>query len=60
VKSRGSISPPHDPVIVGKIVRLLAKLGTAEKWVPAFPTELVRGLKAHGTTTGGLRIPVGR
>jgi hypothetical protein len=25
-----------------------------EPWVPAFPTELVRGLKAHGTTIGGL------
>ena len=26
--------------------------GAAHIWVPAFPTELVRGLKAHGTTTG--------
>src|SRR5205085_9960341 len=24
--------------------------GTADRWVPAFPTDQVRGLKAHGTT----------
>jgi hypothetical protein len=23
---------------------------SAQEWVPAFPTELVRGLKAHGKT----------
>ena len=26
---------------------------TAEKWVPALPTDQVRGLKAHGTTARG-------
>src|SRR6516162_34506 len=27
----------------------LAAAGATEIWVPAFPTELIRGLKAHGT-----------
>jgi len=29
---------------------LLEKSEAVAQWVPAFPTELVRGLKAHGTT----------
>jgi len=29
----------------------LEKSEAAAQWVPAFPTEQVRGLKAHGTTT---------
>jgi hypothetical protein len=28
----------------------LSKARAAEEWVPAFPTDQVRGLKAHGTT----------
>jgi hypothetical protein len=35
---------------------LLEKYGVVEEWVPAFPTELVRGLKAHGTTIDNARI----
>ncbi len=29
----------------------------ADKWIPAFPTEQVRGLKAHGTTIGWSVVP---
>jgi hypothetical protein len=29
---------------------VLEKSGATERWVPAFPTDQVRGLKAHGTT----------
>src|SRR5438128_1734592 len=28
----------------------------ADQWVPAFPTDQVRGLKAHGTTHFFLRV----
>jgi S-disulfanyl-L-cysteine oxidoreductase SoxD len=35
---------------LGKALRQLEKRGFAEAWVPAFPTDLVRGLKAHGKT----------
>jgi len=28
----------------------MAQDSGAEKWVPAFPTDQVRGLKAHGMT----------
>ena len=48
----GSILPRHDHSKVGKALPLLENTGGAARWVLAFPTELVRGLKAHGTTTG--------
>jgi S-disulfanyl-L-cysteine oxidoreductase SoxD len=35
---------------LGKALRLLERRGVAETWIPAFPTDQVRGLKAHGKT----------
>jgi hypothetical protein len=35
----GSIVPPHELVIVGKLLQLLEKFGAAEPWVPAFRRE---------------------
>src|SRR5437667_7675634 len=39
---------------VGKGWRLLDELGVVDGWVPACPTDQVRGLKAHGKGTSGL------
>src|SRR5215469_15474400 len=33
---------------VGKAMQLLARFEPTQPWIPAFPTALVRGLKAHG------------
>jgi hypothetical protein len=46
----GRIVPRHEPILAGKalLLRFPQKFRAAEVWVPAFPTELVRGLKAHG------------
>jgi hypothetical protein len=32
----GSIVPPHELVVVGKLLQLLEKFGASEPWVPAF------------------------
>ena len=32
----GSIVPPYELVVVGKLLQLLKKFGAAEAWVPAF------------------------
>jgi len=37
-------------------MRWLEKFEAMGPWVPAFPTDQVRGLKAHGKTMGNLRI----
>jgi hypothetical protein len=46
----GSISPSREAAKVGKTLPLLRDSRAAELWVPASPTDQVRGLKAHGTT----------
>jgi hypothetical protein len=51
-----SIAPRHERVAVGKAVLLLEKYEVLEEWTPAFPTELIRGLKAHGTTMDNSRM----
>ena len=37
-------------VIPAKAGIHLSTVSGADKWVPAFPTDQVRGLKAHGMT----------
>ena len=48
-----------DPIDFPFAVVIPAKAGThraaarlAEMWIPAFPTDQLRGLKAHGMTIG--------
>jgi hypothetical protein len=42
------------PLIIGAVSSLPENFAFAEARVPAFPTDQVRGLKAHGTTIGKL------
>ena len=53
--SRGPLLRGTNLSSMGKALQLLGKLGAVEGWVPACPTEHVRGLKAHGKTSNGLR-----
>ena len=44
--------PQHELIQTDKALPLPEKSGASDQWVPAFPTEQVRGLEAHGTTRG--------
>jgi hypothetical protein len=54
-ESRGPLLRGTNLSSMGQALRLLGKLGAVEGWVPAGPTDPVRGLKAHGKTSNGLR-----
>ena len=41
------------PMLPPKILPAPCETGAVHIWVPAFPTEQVRGLKAHGTAQEG-------
>ena len=44
------MAPQQGPCNWGTALQLLEEPGVAEAWVPAFPTDQVRGLQAHGKT----------
>src|SRR5258706_7563276 len=50
-KRSANIKTNVEIVVPAKAGTHQAEAGAAEKWVLAFPTEQVRGLKAHGTTS---------
>jgi hypothetical protein len=42
-----------EPLRINMSLLLPEQCDLAQEWVPAFPRELVRGLKAHGKTRKG-------
>src|ERR1700756_3037567 len=58
LRQPGPIVTKQGPFKLGKVFPLLENSAAAARWVPAVPTELIRGPKAHRKARGNWPMAV--